>query len=389
MAKAFELNLGEVIFVHRRRVGKLPEEVSLLGFGCMRLPTLAEGGIDEEQAIKIIRYAVDHGVNYLDTAYGYHQGKSEVLVGKAMQNGYRNKVNVATKLPVWLLNSSEDCGRLFNEQLERLGVDQIDFYLLHALNRDNWHRSRKFKALEFLSEAKATGRIRYAGFSFHDDVAVFKKIVDSYPWDFCQIQFNYMDENYQAGLEGLKYAADHGLGVMIMEPLRGGRLVRNVPEEIQDLFSKAPQKRTPAEWAFRWVANHPEVSLILSGMGNLAEVQENIRIMGEATPQSLTADELKIVEQAQKFYQQRVKILCTDCKYCLPCPQGVAIPQIFSIYNNASIYDSFKSDQWQYEELQKKAQDGAQCIACGQCESVCPQNLRIIETLQMAHRAFE
>lgn len=375
--------------MQRRRVGKLPEEVSLLGFGCMRLPTLSTGEIDEEQAINIIRYAVDHGVNYLDTAYGYHQGKSEALVGKAIQNGYREKVNIATKLPVWLLESSEDCARLFNEQLDRLGVDQVDFYLLHALNRDHWHRSKKFQALEFLTEAKESGRVRYVGFSFHDDLAVFKEIVNGYSWDFCQIQFNYMDEHYQAGVEGLQYAAAQGLGVIIMEPLRGGRLVRNVPEEIQNLFSNGPQGRTPAEWALRWVANHPEVSLILSGMGNLAEVQENIRVLGEALPQSLSADELAIVEQAKDFYQQRVKILCTDCKYCLPCPQNVAIPQIFSIYNNASIYDSFRNDKWQYEALQEKAQDGAQCVACGQCESVCPQNLKIIETLEMAHRAFE
>lgn len=374
--------------MQRRQVGKLPEEVSLLGFGCMRLPTLPTGEIDEVQAVEIIRYAVDHGVNYLDTAYGYHQGKSEALVGKAIQNGYRERVNIATKLPVWLLESSEDCEKLFKEQLERLGVEYVDFYLLHALNRDYWHRSKKYKALEFLDRAKADGRIRYAGFSFHDDLSVFKDIVDSYPWDFCQIQLNYMDEDYQAGVEGLKYAAERGLGVIIMEPLRGGRLVRNVPKEIQELFAHASQERTPAEWAFRWVANHPEVSLILSGMGNLAEVKENIRVMGEAAPLSLTEEELGIVQQAKQFYLERVKILCTDCKYCLPCPQNVAIPQIFAMYNNASIYNSFKNDKWQYNDLQKKGQDGAQCIACGQCESVCPQDLKIIETLELAHGAF-
>lgn len=369
-------------------MGNLPEEISLLGFGCMRLPTLPSGEIDEEQAIEIIRSGIDQGINYLDTAYGYHGGTSESLVGKAIKDGYRAKVNIATKLPVWLLESEADCERLFTEQLERLGVDYVDFYLLHALNLDHWHRSKKYKALEFLTEAKKAGRIRNVGFSFHDEFTVFKKIVDGFDWDFCQIQFNYMDEEYQAGLAGLKYAAERDLGVIVMEPLRGGRLVKNVPAEIETLFASAPQKWSAAEWALRWVANFPEVSLILSGMGNLAEVQENIRVLDTAKPDSLKPDELGIVDQAKKFYLDRVKVLCTDCKYCLPCPEDVDIPGVFAIYNNASIYNSFKNDRWQYADLQKKGHDGARCVACGQCESVCPQNLEIIEALAQAHRAF-
>lgn len=232
-------------------MGKTKEEVSLLGFGCMRLPTLPDGEIDEEQAISMIRYAIDHGVNYLDTAYGYHNGKSEGLVGKAVQDGYREKVFIATKLPVWLVKEPQDCKRLFEEQLERLGVDYVDFYLLHALNRNSWPQALENEALEFLEQMQAEGRIKHVGFSFHDDLKVFREIVDAYPWDFCQIQFNYMDECYQAGLAGLKYAASKGLGVIIMEPLRGGRLVQNLPPEVEELFAGAPVQRTPAEWALR------------------------------------------------------------------------------------------------------------------------------------------
>lgn len=374
--------------MQRRIIGKTNEEVSLLGFGCMRLPTLPDGEIDEEEAIRIIRYAIDHGVNYLDTAYGYHGGKSEVLVGKAVQNGYREKVHIATKLPVWLLNEPADCERLFSEQLERLGVDQVDFYLLHSLDKGNWHRAVENEALEFLEQAQEQGRIKHVGFSFHDDLPVFREIIDSYPWDFCQIQFNYMDECYQAGLAGLKYAASKGLGVIVMEPLRGGRLVKNVPQEVQELFNQAPVKRSPAEWAFRWVADHPEVSLILSGMHSFQDVEENLAIMAEAKPNSLSKKEIALINKAKEIYEQRIKVLCTDCRYCLPCPQNVSIPDIFRLYNDASIYNTVEDSKGWYANFVKKEQDASRCIACGQCEAVCPQNIAIIDSLQMAHGAF-
>lgn len=374
--------------MQRRIIGKTNEEVSLLGFGCMRLPTLPDGEIDEEEAIRIIRYAIDHGVNYLDTAYGYHGGKSEVLVGKAVQNGYREKVHIATKLPVWLLNEPADCERLFSEQLERLGVEQVDFYLLHSLDKGNWHRAVENEALEFLEQAQEQGRIKYVGFSFHDDLPVFREIIDSYPWDFCQIQFNYMDECYQAGLAGLKYAASKGLGVIVMEPLRGGRLVKNVPQEVQELFNQAPVKRSPAEWAFRWVADHPEVSLILSGMHSFQDVEENLAIMAEAKPNSLSKKEIALINKAKEIYEQRIKVLCTDCRYCLPCPQNVSIPDIFRLYNDASIYNTVEDSKGWYANFVKKEQDASRCIACGQCEAVCPQNIAIIDSLQMAHGAF-
>jgi predicted aldo/keto reductase-like oxidoreductase len=374
--------------VQRRLIGNTKEEVSLLGFGCMRLPTLPNGEIDEAEAIAMIRYAVDHGVNYLDTAYGYHGGKSEGLVGKAIKDGYREKVNIATKLPVWLVKQPEDCSRLFNEQLERLGVETVDFYLLHALNRGSWQQALENEALEFLEQMQAEGRIRYVGFSFHDDLPVFREIVDAYPWDFCQIQFNYMDECHQAGLAGLKYAASKGLGVVIMEPLRGGRLVQNLPPEVEELFKNASVQRTPAEWALRWVADHPEVSIILSGMSRWSDVKENLRVLSEAEPQSLSKEELAVIAQAQEIYNQRVQIPCTDCRYCLPCPQNVAIPRIFRLFNEASMYNSFDGDRFLYEQLVSSNKDASQCIACGNCESVCPQQLEIIELLQMADRAF-
>lgn len=374
--------------MQKRIIGKTKEEVSLLGFGCMRLPTLTGGEIDEERAISMIRYAIDAGVNYLDTAYNYHGGKSEALVGRAVKDGYREKVHIATKMPVWLLESPEDCERLFREQLERLDIEQVDFYLLHSLNRDSWHKAVQNEALEFLEQAQSEGLIKYVGFSFHDELPVFREIVDSYPWDFCQIQFNYMDENYQAGLAGLKYAASKGLGVIIMEPLRGGRLVRNLPAEIEELFENAPIKRTPAEWALRWVADHPEVSLILSGMHRQEEVEENIRIMQDAQANSLTKEELGIIKQAKEIYLNRVQVLCTDCKYCQPCPQGVDIPRVFTMYNDASIYNNFDGSRWLYDNLIKNEHDAGRCVACEQCETLCPQHLEIIKFLDIAHKAF-
>lgn len=362
----------------------------------MRLPTVKEtdpssdvGNIDQQNAISQIRYAIDHGIDYIDTAYPYHDQKSEILVGKALQDGYRQRVKLATKLPVWYINAREECDQILAEQLAKLQTNHIDMYLLHALNKGSWHdKVLKYKILDFLDCAKSDERIKYAGFSFHDDLKTFKKIVDTYNWDFCQIQLNYMDEDYQAGVEGLRYAASKGLAVVIMEPLRGGRLVKNIPSEVQTLWDGAPIQRTPAAWAFRWVGNFPEVSVILSGMGRLDEVKENIATMAQAKPNSLTKDELEIVDKAKEFYNNRIKVKCTDCRYCLPCPQKVAIPRIFSIYNNASIYNLTVEGQRQYAHLIKDEKDASQCVACGQCESVCPQNLSIIDLLQEAHTAL-
>lgn len=381
--------------MQRRKFGKHDFDVSLLGFGCMRLPTVEEpdpnspvGKIDYPKALEMLRYAVDHGVDYIDTAYTYHDEKSEVFLGLALQDGYRERVKLATKLPVWKLQSREDCERYLNEQLERLQTDYVDMYLLHALGKDAWHTVKKFNVLEFLDEAKADGRIRYAGFSFHDDLQLFKEIVDAYQWDFCQIQLNYMDEHYQAGVEGLRYAAGKGLAVVIMEPLRGGKLAKNLPVEIQELWDKAGKGRSAADWAFRWVCNFPEVTVVLSGMGTLEEVQANMATMSDAQPNSLTEEELALFREAQRFFLERTQVKCTDCRYCLPCPQGVEIPAIFAIWNNAAIYNRYDEGRYQYRDCADKGSGVDRCVACGQCEAVCPQNLPIIDLLRAAEAAL-
>lgn len=379
--------------MQRRKFGQTGLDVSLLGFGCMRLPTVADpspdsdvGNIDETQSISMICYAIDHGVDYIDTAYNYHGGKSEVLVGKALADGYRGRVKLATKLPVWNVDVESDCDRILDEQLAKLQTDHVDMYLLHALNKHTWRdKVLKLNILPFLDRALQDGRIKYAGFSFHNDLATFKEIVNGHDWDFCQIQLNYMDQEYQAGVDGLRYAAGKGLAVVIMEPLRGGRLARNVPGEIQAIWDQASVKRSPAQWAFRWVADLPEVSVILSGMGNLEEVKENIHTMADAEPLSLSKTELNLIEQVKQLYNQRIKVNCTDCRYCLPCPQEVSIPRVFSIYNHTSVYNVIEEGKRQYSHLIKNGNDASRCVECGNCESVCPQNLPIIQLLQGAH----
>jgi len=323
-----------------RKLGKTNLNVSILGFGCMRLP-IQNGSqsasdvfdpnkaIDEEETIRMIHEAIDQGLNYFDTAYGYHAGKSEPLLGKALK-GYRDKVMLATKLPVWLVKEPQDLGRLLEEQLQRLETGHLDVYLLHGLNRQNWARMQDLGALEFLNRIQADGRVRYVGFSFHDDVKIFKEIVDAYPWALCQIQYNYYDEHYQAGKEGLTYAASRGLGIVVMEPLRGGRLTEKIPEEVQRVWDSAEERKTPAEWALRWVWNHPEVSTVLSGMSTLDQVRENIRIADQGKPLSLSEKDLwqayrsayagrpfvRIVKQSQGLYRYPEPKILQGTNFC-------------------------------------------------------------------------
>jgi len=378
-----------------RKLGKNGPEVSVLGFGCMRLPLLDATGaatdifdpkkpIDENQATQMVEYALSQGINYFDTAYGYHGGQSETFLGKVLK-GKRERIFLATKLPVWLVKKPEDFDRLLDEQLARLDTSYLDYYLLHALGSSTWQCMRELAVLGLLDKARADGRIRRIGFSFHDDVGTFKEIVDAYQWDICQIQYNYFDRGFQAGQEGLLYAAAKGIGTVVMEPLRGGRLTERIPEEIMTLWDQAPVRRTPAEWALRWVWNQPEVSLVLSGMSTMSQLQENIRIATDAQPESLTAEELAVVDKVTEVYRSKLQIPCTSCAYCLPCPHGVNIPANFSLYNDAFLFKDADLSVMLYNHFIPAASRASGCTACGACEERCPQHIRIVEELQKVH----
>ncbi len=373
--------------MHYRNFTKDNLKVSALGFGCMRFPILNNDSskIDEEKAIEMIRYAVDNGVNYIDTAYPYHQGNSELLVGKALKDGYRKKVYLATKLPSWLINSYEDFDKYLDEQLEKLDTEYIDFYLLHTLNKKYWDNLKALNVSKFVDEAKRSGKIKYIGFSFHDNLDVFKEIIDYYDWDFCQIQLNYIDRNYQAGEEGLRYAYNKGISVVIMEPIKGGKLSKP-SDEIKSIWELSEIKRTPSEWALRWVLNHKEVSLLLSGMGELEQVKENIKTVSDAKPGHLSKSEIQLIDRVTKIYQEKIKVGCTGCEYCLPCPEKVSIPNIFQIYNDSYVFGTEDNSRSRYKHYIEKGIDASKCVECGNCEAMCPQNIDIRSQLKEAHK---
>ena len=362
---------------------------SVFGIGCMRLPLQAgqtdSARIDEAEAIRMIRAGIDGGVTYIDTAYPYHGGNSELVVGKALQDGYRERVFLATKLPVLEVKSADDFDRLLNRQLEKLQTDHVDFYLLHALHQGTWGKVRDLGVLEFLDRAKADGRIRYAAFSFHDQLPLFKEIIDSYAWDMCQIQLNILDVDYQAGLAGLEYAAARGIGVVVMEPLRGGALAAHVPADIQAVWDEASEQRSGVDWAFRWLANRPEVKVILSGVSTMEQLEDNLRIFADTKPGCLTAEDEARVDRVRALYQSKIQVDCTGCEYCLPCPSGVAIPAVFRAYNQAFMIEDLASGQSSYAWLVKNHEDASLCVECGACEQVCPQHIPIIAKLKDAH----
>jgi predicted aldo/keto reductase-like oxidoreductase len=362
-----------------RKFGGLEWKPSALGFGCMRLPTSGKepGDIDEPEAMRMVRYAIDHGVNYLDTAYPYHAQKSEPFVGRVLKDGYREKVRVATKLPCWLVESAEDFDRFINEQLARLQVDHIDFYLLHGLNNKNWPKMRDLGVLPWAEGAIADGRIGHLGFSFHDTYEVFQEIVDAYDWTFCQIQYNYMDITHQAGMKGLQYAASKGLAVVVMEPLLGGRLARP-PARIQAIWDSAPKRRTAADWALQWVWNQPEVSLLLSGMSTMQHVEENVASAAASGIDTLSAEELALVARVRDTHNNLCPIPCTECGYCMPCPSGVDIPRVFRVFNSGVMHDDAEGARGEYKWTPEEARAG-KCTQCQECEEVCPQQIPVSE----------
>ncbi len=370
-----------------RQFGKLDWNASALGFGCMRFPT--ENGneaIDEAEAAKMLRYAIDHGVNYVDTAYPYHGGNSEPFVGRALQDGYREKIRLATKLPSWKIEEWEDFDRYLNEQIERLQTDHIDFYLLHALRETWWKKLHNLGVLDWAEKAKSDGRIDHLGFSFHDEYAVFEEIVDAYDWTFCQIQYNYMDTENQAGSKGLRYAASKGLAVVIMEPLLGGRLV-DPPEPVQEIWSEAPTSRTPADWALQWLWHQPEISVVLSGMSTMRHVEENVASADASGVGVLTEEEQAIIDRVRETYETLCPIACTQCNYCMPCPHGVDIPRNFEIYNQGLMYGKPDHARRSYGFLDEEKRASA-CVACLECEDQCPQSIPISDWMVHVHEVL-
>ncbi|AEK19793.1 hypothetical protein GYY_04590 [Methanococcus maripaludis X1] len=370
------------------------DKLSILGFGAMRLPTKEDGSIDEEKATKMVRYAIDNGVNFVDTAWPYHMGECEPFLARALSGGYREKVKLSTKLPTWAVNTREDMDKFLNAQLEKLNTKQIDYYLLHTLTKASWAKIKELGVIDFLNSAKADGRIKNAGFSYHGMQEDFAPIVDEYDWDFCLIQYNYLDEKVQAGTKGLKYVASKGLGVFVMEPLRGGNLAGKTPDEVMEIWNKADTKRTTVEWALRWVWNHPEVTSVLSGMTEPEQLEENIKIAEEGYPNSLTQKDLGLIEQAALKYGELLKINCTGCGYCMPCPANVDIPTCFGIYNNLHMFHD-ETQRFQYFATlsdifwTNEPHFASQCTDCGICIEKCPQYIQIPEILEKVVAEFE
>ncbi len=372
-----------------RHVPKTRDKLSVLGFGCMRLPVDKTYALDEPRAIAQIRHAIDNGVNYLDTAWPYHGGKSEPLVGKALRDGYREKVKVATKLPSWMVESRDQMDEFLDAQLGFLETDTIDYYLIHNLNGPVWKRMKALGVLDFIEQAKKDGRIINAGFSFHGHIDDFKTIVDDYPWEICQIQYNYLDEVHQAGTEGLEYAASKDLGVIIMEPLRGGNLgVPEPPAEVARVWDRADIARSPVEWALRWIWNRPEVTAVLSGMNEEDHIRQNLAIAAQATPDSLTQKELALVKEASDTYKRLMKVGCSGCEYCKPCPEGVNISAAFEVLNKLHLFKNEQEAKFMYAircgGIISSGEPGyaSQCVQCGDCLDKCPQDIPIPDALE-------
>ncbi|GFI62207.1 aldo-keto reductase YhdN [Clostridiales bacterium] len=371
-----------------RDFGKTGVKVSPLGFGIMRLPLNSDGSVNEAESIAMIRSAIDGGVNYVDTAFNYHGGNSEKITGKALLDGYRDKVYLATKAPAWMFKSGDDFDTILDKQLQRLQTDHIDMYLLHAMNAIAFEKKvKRYGVLERLEKAQKDGKIKYVGFSFHDKQEVFKDICDSYNWEFCQVQMNYLDEKYQAGIEGVKYAAAKGMAVSIMEPLRGGFLA-DVPEAVKKVFDETG--RSAVEWGLDYLWNMPEVSVVLSGMSTMEQVKENLEYAGRSSIGMLDDGGINTIKKVQDIFASYDTIPCTGCSYCLPCPKGVGIPYNFLVYNNYKTGVSFEHEQKRYNEwVPMFGQKASGCIACRKCEEICPQHISIVDKLKLVAETFE
>ena len=368
-----------------RTMGKLGIQSSVFGLGCMRFNGEASGDsiIDEEKAIALIRRAIDGGVTYIDTAYVYLDKTSEIVVGKALQDGYREKVTIATKMPSEYVHNREEMEALLEEELKKLQTDHIDFYLMHGIDKAKWEYFKSIGAPKFFEDMKEAGKIRYTCFSFHGPYEEFESILTDYDWDMVQIQYNFMDIDHQAGTKGLKLAAQMGIPVVIMEGLLGGRL-SNAPENVQVIYDQFPVKRTPVEWAFRWLCNHPEISVILSGCNEAEQIDDNLRIFDSTEPGSMSEEELKLIDDVRSAYLSRTKIGCTGCRYCMPCPNDVNIPGIFSVWNDQSLYHADPKSDWVMGMIVSGGHGADKCVECGACEAACPQGLNIIDSLKEA-----
>lgn len=371
--------------MEKRKMEKLGVETSLLGFGCMRFPTTAEGKIDEARAEKMLDMAYKAGVNYFDTAYPYHDGDSEPFVGKVLNKYDRDSYYLATKLPVWLVEKEEDVRRIFEEQLERLKKDYVDFYLLHALDKERWEKIKSLKIVETCEQLQKEGKIKNLGFSFHDDYEVFEEILTSRNWDFCQIQYNYMDTEEQAGDKGYSLTEKLGVPLVIMEPIRGGSLA-GFSEDINAKFQALDGNKSVASYALRWVASHPNVKVVLSGMSTEEQAADNLKTFSDFQP--LNRKEWQTIEEVVTTLRARVQNGCTGCAYCMPCPAGVNIPRNFHLWNQYHIYQKYGVVKSGWEGMDEKERP-VNCIKCGKCENVCPQHLFIRKNLEQVQKDLE
>lgn len=365
--------------MEKRKLEKLGIETSLLGFGCMRFPVTADGMINEPEAEKMLDLAIKSGVNYIDTAYPYHSGQSEPFVGRVLEKYDRNSFYLATKLPVWLVNGPEDIDRIFAEQLQRLRTDHIDFYLMHALDRERWEKMLEIGCVERLEELKARGKIRYLGFSFHDSYEVFEEILNYREWDFCQIQLNYMDANEQAGLKGYELTARKNIPLVVMEPVKGGSLA-SFAEDITEKFNRARPQASAASFALRWVGTLPNVKVILSGMSTMEQLEDNLHTFQAFEP--LSEQEKQTIDEIVTILNSRVQNGCTGCRYCMPCPAGVNIPGCFKAWNTYHMYQNYNMVKGAWERDIGEAHQAKNCIKCGKCEQQCPQKISIREDLE-------